>query len=165
MTTIGNNVKQERRHKMLTTIFDEMDNMFKRVDAMFNYPRSSTFANQGLKAIIRRPHNLITKKDKDGNVESYDIEVVYTPFSKDEVKVEVLDHVLTVKCGSENKVKDEDMDYCGISHKSYEFSFPLADTVDEKAITAKAEDGILYINFPVKKLEIKKAEPLAIEVK
>jgi len=100
MTTIGNNVKQERRHKMLTTILDEMDNMFKRVDALFNYPRSSTFANQGLKTIIRRPHNLITKKDKDGNVESYSIEVVYTPFSKDEVKVEVLDRVLTVKCGS-----------------------------------------------------------------
>ena len=148
----------------MTSIFDEMDNMFKRVDAMFNYPLSS-FENRGLKAVIHKPHNLITKKDADGNVEGFSLQVVYTPFRRDDVKVEVLDRVLTVKCGSENKVKDEDMDYCGISHKAYEFSFPLADNIDENAITAKAEDGILYIDFPVKKIENKKVEPLCIEVK
>lgn len=149
----------------MLSILDEMENMFKRVDAMINYPTSTSFENRGLRSIIHRPHNLITKKDADGNVEKFSLEVVYTPFSKDEVKVEVLDHVLTVKCGSENKVRDEEMDYCGISHKSYEFSFPLSDKIDETAIEAKAEDGILYIDFPVKKEVVVKPEPLKIEVK
>ena len=56
------------------------------------------------------------------------------------------------------------MDYCGISHQSYEFSIPLSDTVDSKKISAKADDGILYINLPVKEIEEKKEQPLQITV-
>lgn len=149
---------------MFETMFSDMDNMFKRMDAMMSYPLSS-IENRGLKTLIRRPHNLITKKDDDGNVIGHGIQVVYTPFHRDEVKVEVLDHILTVKCGFENLAKDETMDYCGISRQSYEFSIPLAKTVDCEAITAKAEDGILYIDLPMKKIEEKKSLPLTIEVK
>lgn len=141
-----------------------MDNMFKRMDAMMSYPLSA-IENRGLKSLIKRPHNLITKKDDNGNVIGHAVEVVYTPFKRDEVKVEVLDHVLTVKCGSENLAKDESMDYCGISRQSYEFSIPLAETIDCTAITAKAEDGVLYIDLPVKKIEEKKNVPLIIEIK
>ena len=57
------------------------------------------------------------------------------------------------------------MDYCGISHQAYSFTIPLSDMVDINGISAKAEDGILYIDLPVKKLEEKTATPLAIEVK
>lgn len=145
-------------------IFNEMDNMFRRLDALSQYPISS-FNNRGLRSIIRRPHNLLTKKDEAGNVVGYQVAVVYTPFSKNDVKVEVLGNQLTVKCGSENKIKDEDMDYCGISHQAYSFTIPLSDMVDVNSISAKAEDGILYIDLPVKKLEEKTAIPLAIEVK
>lgn len=63
-----------------------------------------------------------------------------------------------VKCGSENMKKDSDMDYCGISHQSYEFRLPLSETVDAKAISAKAEDGMLYITLPAKKVEEKKED-------
>ena len=48
-------------------IFNEMDNMFRRLDALSQYPISS-FNNRGLRSIIRRPHNLLTKKDEAGNV-------------------------------------------------------------------------------------------------
>lgn len=137
-------------------------NMFAELEAMMDYDFNKE--SKGLKRLINRPHNLITKRDENGNVESFDLEVVYTPFKKSEVKVELLDGVLTVRCGSENKVKDDNMTYCGISHQSYEFSLPLADTIDITKISAKAEDGLLYISLPVKKIEEKKAEALQIEV-
>ena len=161
---INNNILMKGNKNMLTTIFDDMNNMFKRMDAMMNYPLSS-LGNRGLKNIIHRPHNLITKKDENGNVIGYSIEVVYTPFKRDEVAVEVLDNVLTVRCGNENREKDESMDYCGISRQTYEFSIPLAETIDHQSISAKAEDGILYIDLPMKKIEEKKSVPLTIEVK
>ena len=148
---------------MLNDAWFPFGNMFKNLEAVMDFDFNKE--SRGLKRWIKRPHNLITKKDKDGKIEKYQLELVYTPFKKDEVKVEVLEGVLNVKCGSENKVKDEDMDYCGISHQSYSFSIPLADEIDVNAIEAKAEDGILYIELPVKRSEEKKALPISIEVK
>ena len=148
---------------MLNDAWFPFGNMFKNLEAVMDFDFNKE--SRGLKRWIKRPHNLITKKDKDGKIEKYQLELVYTPFKKDEVKVEVLEGVLNVKCGSENKIKDEDMDYCGISHQSYSFSIPLADAIDVNAIEAKAEDGILYIELPVKKAEEKKALPISIEVK
>lgn len=145
-------------------IRDPWRSLFGEVKAMMDDAFGSEFQNRGLKNLIRKPHNLLTKKDANGEVESFSLEVVYTPFKKDEVKVEILDNVLTVHCGTENREKNEDMVYCGISQQSYMFSLPLADTVDTTKITAKAEDGILYINLPVKKPEIKKVEPMQIAV-
>lgn len=130
-----------------------MDNMFRQMDAIMNYPLSAnTTKTHGLRSIIKRPHNLITNKDKDGKVTGYRLETVYTPFSKEDIKIEVEKNVLTIKCGKENKIKEEDMDYCGISYQSYEFSLPLADSIDTTKITAKAEDGMLKINIPVKEV-------------
>ncbi|MBP5785452.1 MAG: Hsp20 family protein [Methanobrevibacter sp.] len=148
---------------MMHDPFMPLSNMFRNLEAMmdFDFSRES----KGLRKWLKRPHNLITKKDENGKITSYQIQMVHTPFKRDEVKVEVLNGVLTVNCGSDNKVKDEDMDYCGISHQSYSFSLPLSDTVDTTAITAKAEDGMLYIDLPVKKIEEEKPAPLSIEVK
>ena len=141
---------------------DPFANMFKEMEAImdFDFSRQS----RGLKKLIKRPHNLITNKDENGKVTSFDLEVVYTPFKKSECKVKIQDNVLSVECGSENKVKDADMDYCGISHQSYSFALPLAECIDTKLITAIAEDGMLYINLPVKKLEDKKSTELEIQI-
>ena len=142
---------------------DPFANMFKEMEALMDF--DFTRESKGLKKLIKRPHNLITNKDENGKVTSFDLEVVYTPFKKNECKVTVLDNVLSVNCGSENKVKDDKMDYCGISHQSYSFALPLAECVDTKAISAKAEDGMLYINLPVKKTEEKKPAEQEIEIK
>lgn len=137
--------------------FNDIDNMFKQMDAIFNYPISSDNTKKhGLKSIIKRPHNLITNKDENGKIIGYQLETVYTPFSKEDVKIEIKNgNIITVKCGKENKVRDVDMDYCGVSYQSYEFSLPLDDSTDIKNITAKAEDGMLRINMPLKKEEPK----------
>ena len=142
--------------------FMPFSNMFRNLEALmdFDFNREP----RGLKKWVKRPHNLITKKDKDGKIESYQLETVYTPFKKDEVKVQILDNILSVKCGSENKMKDEEMDYCGVSRQSYEFSIPLSDSIDIAKIQAKAEDGMLYITLPVKQVIEEKKTPLQIDI-
>ena len=153
---------------MYSVLEENMDRMWRNLDAMFNYPRienESKFKTRGLKNIISRPHTLITKKDENGKVTSFQLELPYTPFKKDEVNVEVKDNVLTVSCGTENKVKDEDIDFSSISYQNFSFSIPLSNTVDVKNITAKAEDGMLCINLPTKVIEDKKDNILKIEVK
>ena len=68
-------------------------------------------ANNGLKAIIGRPHDLWVAKDKDGNT-VYRIQLCYTPFSKDEVQVEVSDKFLEVRVGmgcDEPAIDDDDI--------------------------------------------------------
>lgn len=106
--------------------------------------------DKGLSPMISRPHNLYTYKDEMGNIIGNKMQIVTTPFSKDEVSVEILNNVLTVKCGKENK-KDEDLSSCvyhGISSQSYEFSIKLSDKIDQNKVEAKNEDGILTINLP-----------------
>ena len=152
----------------MSSMFEQMDRMWRNLDAIFNYPLltdESKFKMRGLRSVIGRPHNLITKKDENGKVTSFKLEVPYTPFTKDEVNVTVKDGVLTVACGSENKVKDEEMDFSSISYQSFNFSIPLSDSIDVNGITAKADDGMLRIDLPTKAIEEKKDDVLKIEVK
>ena len=136
--------------------------MFRELEAMMDYDFGKE--SKGLKRLISRPHNLITRKNDKGEVEAFELQVVYTPFTKADVKVEILDNVLSVKCGSDNKMKDADMTYCGISHQSYEFSLPLSENIDTTRIAAKAEDGILYITLPTKAPESKLSSAIQIDV-
>lgn len=154
---------------MSETLIERMDRMWKNMDAMFNYPLLSgtlpKLENRGLKPLLRRPHNLITKKDDKGVVTGWAIELPYTPFKRDEVSVEVKDHSLMVSCGSENKIKDEELDFAGISYQKFSFSIPLSEDVDVKSISAKADDGMLRIDLPAKAVEADKEDVLKIEVK
>ena len=154
---------------MITSIFDKMDEMWRDMDWFFNrslqIEDGTAFKNRGLKRIIGRPHSLITKKDDNGKVTGWALELPYTPFKRDEVKVEVSDNVLTVSCGTENKVRDEKADFSDISYQMFNFSIPLSDGVDVTQISAKAEDGMLRIELPAKAIEEKKPEVLKIEVK
>lgn len=143
------------------------DPIWELMDIFAGYPfnKESKIPNTGLRSCINRPHNLINVKDKDGNVIAQKLSVVTTPFKKDEVKVQVLDNILTVKCGAENKESEENEEvvYRGISSQTYEFSLRIADNVDKAAITAENVDGVLTIILPI----IKKDEPkpLMIDVK
>lgn len=145
-------------------IRDPWAHLFGATMAMFDEAFGTEFQNKGLKQLIHKPHNLLTKKDENGNIESFSLEVVYTPFKKSDVKVSLEDNVLTVTCGTENKAKDDEMIYCGISHQSYTFSLPLTKDVDTANIKAKAEDGILYITLPMKKPEAISSKALEITV-
>lgn len=154
---------------MITSLFDKMDEMWRDMDWFFNRPlqigNGSEFKNRGLKRVIGRPHSLITKKDKDGNVTGWALELPYTPFKKSEVNVEVKDNALVVTCGTENKTRDEEMDFSDISYQMFNFSIPLSDNVDVSKISAVADDGMLRVELPAKAIEEKKPDVLKIEVK
>lgn len=154
---------------MIASIFNEMDQMWRDMDWLFNRPLqledNTAFKNRGLKRVIGRPHSLMTKKDANGKVTGWALELPYTPFKKNEVNVEVKDNVLNVTCGTENKVRDEKMDFSDISYQKFSFSIPLSDNVDAENITATADDGMLYIDLPAKAIEEKTPNVLKIEVK
>ena len=83
-------------------------------------------------------------------VESWKMELVYTPFKKTDLSVRVQDNILYVEIGKENKPKSEDMIYQGISHQSTHSQIRLSPIVDTDKITAVADEGILTITLPVK---------------
>jgi len=116
----------------------------------FNDPFERKVRNCGLKN-IKRPHNLVNVKDESGNVIAQKLTVVTTPFKKEDVKVSILDDVLTVECGSENvkDEKNEDVIYRGISSQQYEFSIRLGENIDQGKIKAENKDGMLTINMPL----------------
>ena len=145
-------------------LFDNMDNMFRQIDAMFNYPLSTQDKQNGyLKKIISRPYNLSTRKDDSGKITGYNLTTVYTPFKKDDISIKILNGQLTVSCGKENAETTEDLDYCGISRQSYTFTIPLSENIDEVSVKATAEDGILSIEIPVKK-DIPKTKEIVVKI-
>ena len=105
-------------------------------------------------------------KDDDGNVVAQRLEVVTTPFAKDEVKVSVEGNVLTVACGGSNKEEktEDEYIYKGISSQSYTFQVRLGNSVDKTAIKAKNVDGVLTVMLPFKKKEDEPKQITNIEV-
>ena len=131
----------------------------------FANPFERKICNKGL-SNIHKPHNLTNVKDESGKIVAQKLTVVTTPFKKDDVKVKIVDDVLTVTCGTEN-VKDEENEeviYRGISAQSYTFSLKLGDSIDKKAITAENKDGLLTVKLPFLVVEEKKPEEIEIKI-
>lgn len=127
------------------TLWDDIMDAFMRP-----FGEKGDISTYGLKSVIRRPHNLVNVKDKDGNVIGQRLEMVTTPFKKEDVKVTIKDNVLTVRCGAENAKSEENEDviYRGISAQAYMFSLTLSPVIDQSLITAENKDGILKISLP-----------------
>ena len=135
---------------MYSTIMDDMFDMFDLMSAALGGGYNNRFENKGLKTLISKPHNLYTIKDENGEITSYMIKLVYTPFTKDDITVDVKNDVLTVAIGKENKADEEGIVFKGISSQCSTFSLKITDAnVDMKNISAKAEEGILTITLPV----------------
>lgn len=152
------------------------DDMFRMADALTLYPaKERSLENNGLKRLISRPHNIVNVTNKDGEPIAQRLEVVTTPFKKNEVKVSVdTNNMLTIECGSEKEIKDplegtpmgEENDtyvYKGISTQNYTFSIKLGDNVDKEAIKAKNEDGVLVVTLPFKKKELPEVAQIEVQ--
>ncbi len=81
---------------------------------------------------------------------------------KDQVKVEVDNDRLTVRAErkEEREEKTKKKYLSEISYGSYVRTFTLPQTIDEKKVEAKFEDGVLIINVP--KSETPKAKQISI---
>lgn len=144
------------------------DPLWDIMDAFTAYPRKkeNRIATYGLRDVIRRPHNLINIKNDSGDIVAQRLEVVTTPFAKEDVKLSIYDNILSVECGSENKTlnENEELVYGAISNQSYSFSLKLAPSIDQAAITAENVDGVLKVTLPTKKQEEKTSEPYYIKI-
>lgn len=152
------------------------DDMFRMADALALYPaKEKSLENNGLRRLISRPHNIVNVTNKDGEPIAQRLEVVTTPFKKNEVKVSVdTNNMLTIECGNEKEIKDpleatpmgEENDkyvYKGISTQTYSFSIKLGDNVDKEAIKAKNEDGVLVVTLPFKKKELPEVAQIEVQ--
>ena len=135
----------------MRSIFDDMFNLL-NIACDPKIMDTNKVQNTGLRGLISKPHNLYTVKDEKGDVSEWMMEMVYTPFKKSDISVKVTDNVLSVEIGTENKADDDTLVYQGISNQFTKFSLSLSDKIDTDKITAKADDGILKITMPVKKV-------------
>lgn len=82
----------------------------------------------------------------------YTIVMDVAPYKKENVKVEVDKHVLTISSDEvkENKSEDKDRKYISkeIERVSFSRSFSLSEDIDEEKITAESKDGMLTIELP-----------------
>jgi HSP20 family protein len=129
------------------------------------FPRFShwfdTFAeNEFVTDAVRTPALVNTKETK----ENYKIEVAAPGYHKDNFKLEVEDHILTISAENTENKTDENEKWTRQEYHfaSFKRSFTLPKTVDAEKIKAEYKDGILHVTLP--KLEEGKAKG-AIEIK
>lgn len=106
------------------------DNIFDQFDRLLDTPAPSY-----------PPYNLIKSKDGD----NYKIQIALAGFDKSDVDVEMKENTLTVKSKKDTVESDEEFLYKGISTRSFERSWTLAD--DMKVHGAKFENGLLEISL------------------
>lgn len=97
----------------------------------------------------------------------YHVEVAVPGLKKDDFKIEVDQHMLTIS--SETKKESEQKEGSKVtrrefSYSSFSRSFSLPDNADDKNISAAYTDGILKIDIPKKEVS-KPADKKTIEIK
>ena len=88
------------------------------------------------------PHNVI--KHEDGK---YDIELAIAGFAKDDIDIQVKDHVLTIKGERKQRRPQEQYIHRGLSTRKFTRSFRLSEYTE--VVGADLRDGILIINLEV----------------
>lgn len=86
----------------------------------------------------------------------YQLEVVAPGLNKDDFRIQLDNHVLTISAAwkSEEKKEHEELIRREYRYQSFSRSFTLNDTIDAEQIVAKYINGVLTLNLP-KKAEVK----------
>jgi molecular chaperone IbpA len=106
-------------------IFDELE-------------RISTHANDSYP-----PHNVVKMEEH-----KYTVELAVAGFARDDLNIEVKDHVLTIKGNRERRRPEEQYVHRGISTRTFMKSFRLSEYTEVTG--ADLNDGILAISLEVK---------------
>ena len=133
--------------------FKEMDDFFGR----FRQPQTGDIFSQDMTRSDWVPAVDVTESDDE-----FLITVEIPQVDKDDIKVEVQDHMLNIK--GERKYENEDKKAHRIErfYGSLQRSFRLPENVQENNIHADQKNGMLYVNLP--KTEIEHSKRLEIEV-
>ena len=120
-------------------IFDQLSSMSKYVNDIPNYP----------------PYN-IKKVGKD----KYQLDMALAGFTKEDVKVETGDNVLTISASSSDK-EDDSFVHKGIAKRAFKRQWTLAEHLEVK--DAQLKDGVLTVDMKLNLPEEKK--PRTIKIK
>lgn len=95
--------------------------------------------------------------------DQYGIQVALPGLQKNQIHIDLDDNILRISSSVDHEIKAK------FVRKEYDYSsiaklFKLPDTIDQSAITANLEDGVLYIHLP-KKEEAKKPLPQKINIR
>ena len=101
------------------------------------------------------PHNVIKSDDM-----KYDIELAVAGFSKDDITIELKEHVLYIKGDREKRRKDEAYVHKGISGRKFSKSFRLSEYAEVSG--ADLTDGILTVSIEVILPEEKRPQSIKI---
>ncbi len=99
----------------------------------------------------------------------FSIEVAAPGMNRDDFKVELANHVLTISSQQEDQREENNQNdgFTGkeFSHQSFQRSFSLPETkVEGEKISAKYEDGILYVTVPKKEeAKVKPVRQIAVD--
>lgn len=96
----------------------------------------------------------------------YEIEVAAPGFSKEELKINVENDILTISAEAkkESKENGNDRQYSRreYSYSAFTRSFSLPDDAKDEAITASYDKGILKLNIPRSKTQVSAAKAIKI---
>jgi HSP20 family protein len=103
------------------------------------------------------------------NDKNYSLEVVAPGFRKEDFKLKVDDDVLTISAESKTEHKEnengKEKDYTRreYNYNSFTRSFQLPENVKDDSISAGYKDGILNIELPKSKVQVKASKEIAIK--
>jgi HSP20 family protein len=136
-----------------------LDNGLSNRTAMYNSPLAGILNNIWRDDFLTNEYAqfvpAVNLAEEDGQ---YGVELSAPGFGKDDFKIEIKDGILTVsgKHETEKEVKEKNYTRKEFNYGSFQRSFSLPQEINEEAVDAKYENGILKISLP-KKEEVKKA--------
>lgn len=95
----------------------------------------------------------------------YEMEVVIPGFSKDDIKIDVENNIMTIKAEARQETTEEKKEY---SRKEYNFSsfsqtYRLPDNVKDNEISATHKDGILTLVLPKSNQQVVASKSIEIK--
>jgi HSP20 family protein len=144
---------------------DEFVTSFDRLfDHMFEGMFPSVTKEFGVDLFSKGAYPKVNVSDEETRVL---IEAEVPGLSKDQVKVEVQDGVLTIR-GEKREAKDDKKKtyvYRELKQSSFARSFQLNENLDADKIDAKFENGVLEVIIPKKVPETKASQVKTIDIK
>lgn len=143
-----------------------MNNLIKRNGSRTLDPWRSFFEHDFFGSTLPGLRNSLPAVNLSEDDKSFKVEVVAPGFAKEAFKLRVHEDVLTVSAetSSEKTTEGTGNEYSRREYSSSSFtrSFKLPENVQDDAINAKYENGILYITIPKAEKETKATKEIQI---
>lgn len=137
---------------------------FREVEEILDrHSRALDWPFRGGRNLIGRDVDWAPRVDISETDEAFTIKAEVPGINRDDVKINIEDHVLSIHGESKQEKEQEGKKYHRVErfYGSFNRSFALPQNVDEDRIEANFKDGLLSLTIPKKEVE----KPKAIEVK